>query len=72
MAVSQTIVRFIRVGIPIRKIVPSDRLEDLADVQIINKQEGDFLIYDSSLERWVNRQSLPENLFFQVIDGGSF
>ena len=72
MAVSQTIVRFIRVGIPIRKIVPSDRLEDLADVQITDKQEGDLLIYDSSISKWVNRQSLPEILFFEVIDGGSF
>lgn len=72
MAVSQTIVRYIRVGVPIKKIQPADRLEDLADVRIRNLQDGDFLIYDSDLSQWVNKQVLPENLFFQVIDGGSF
>jgi len=72
MAVAQTIVRFIRVGVPIRKIVPSDLLSDLADVLIDSLQDGDILVYDSDISKWKNTQQLPDNLFFNEIDGGTY
>lgn len=69
---AQTIVRFIRVGVPIRKIVPSDLLSDLADVLIDSLQDGDLLIYDSAISKWINSKNLPENIVLSVIDGGTY
>ena len=72
MAVSQTIVRFIRVGVPIRRIKPGDLLSALGDVLIDSLGHQDILVYDSDLGKWNNTQQLPENLFFDEIDGGTY
>ena len=65
MAASQTLVRKITIGTPIRKVsgAAAQRLDDLLDVQIRDLADGELLQYEASTERWKN---VP------FISGGSF
>lgn len=65
MAASQTLVRKITIGTPIRKVsgAAAQRLDDLLDVQIRDLTDGELLQYEASTERWKN---------VSVVSGGSF
>jgi len=65
MAASQTLVRKITIGTPIRKVsgAAAQRLDDLIDLQISDPADGELLQYEASTERWKN---------VSVFSGGSF
>jgi hypothetical protein len=65
MAATQTLVRKIVVGTPVRRVVgaQAQRLDDLLDVTIRDLQDDDVLQYDAASGLWKNESFLS---------GGSF
>lgn len=65
MAATQTLVRKIVVGTPVRRVVgaQAQRLDDLLDVTIRDLQDDDVLQYDAASGLWKNQNFLS---------GGSF
>jgi hypothetical protein len=65
MAATQTLVRKIVVGTPVRRVVgaQAQRLNDLLDVTITNLEDDDVLQYDAATGLWRNEVFL---------DGGTF
>jgi len=65
MPASQTLVRKITIGTPIRKVVGSEaqRLDDLLDVQIRDIADDHVLQYDAASGLWKN---------VLLITGGTF
>lgn len=69
--VSDTIVRKITVGTPVRRVNPAarpDSIESLSDVYAATKQNGSVLVYDAANERWAATLQLAN----QDINGGQY
>lgn len=65
MATSQTFVRKITVGVPIRRVIGTDpqSLDDLLDVEIRNVADGDVLQFEASSGLFKNVSTLSGGNF---------
>ncbi len=65
MATSQTFVRKITVGVPIRRVIGTDpqSLDDLLDVEIRNVADGDVLQFEAASGLFKNVSTLSGGNF---------
>jgi hypothetical protein len=66
---SNTLVKKINVGTPVRRVVSGQKsLAGLTDVDLTAKQDGSVLVYNTSSEKWKATLDLEK----QNINGGSY
>jgi hypothetical protein len=66
---SNTLVKKINVGTPVRRVVSGQQsLEGLRDVDVTGKQNGSILVYSEANEKWEATLDLEH----QNINGGSY
>lgn len=66
---STTQVKKIVVGTPVRRVNSATNLNNLADVDVTNLQNGSLLVYNTTSSKWVATKELGDS---QQLNGGSF
>lgn len=66
--VTRTIVKKVTIGKPVRKVVASNTLADLRDVDLSELEDGSVLVYDEVDEKWKSTRKLEK----QIINGGGY